>query len=87
MRFYSQQHEFYCGVDRHARSLYLCVLDPAGQVRLHRSVRANPEAFLKAIAPYRADLVVAVECMFTWYRLADLCRAEGIAFVLGHALY
>jgi hypothetical protein len=24
--------------------------------------------------------------MFTWYRLADLCRAEGIAFVLGHAL-
>jgi transposase len=25
--------------------------------------------------------------MFTWYWLADLCRREGIAFVLGHALY
>ena len=24
-------------------------------------------AFLKAVAPYREDLVV-VECMFTWYR-------------------
>jgi hypothetical protein len=24
--------------------------------------------------------------MFTWYWLADLCAAEGIAFVLGHAL-
>jgi transposase len=32
-------------------------------------------------------VVVGVECMFTWYWLADLCQKEGIAFVLGHALY
>ena len=25
--------------------------------------------------------------MFCWYWLADLCQAEQIAFVLGHALY
>jgi transposase len=31
--------------------------------------------------------VVGVECIFTWYWLADLCAREGIAFVLGHALY
>src|ERR671928_1757603 len=31
-------------------------------------------------------MVVAVECIFTWYWLADLCAQEGIAFVLGHAL-
>src|SRR4030095_9143431 len=30
--------------------------------------------------------VVAVECIFTWYWLADLCAQEGIPFVLGHAL-
>ena len=30
--------------------------------------------------------MVAAECMFTWYWLADLCAAEGILFVLGHAL-
>ena len=24
--------------------------------------------------------------MFTWYWLADACAAEGIVFVLGHAL-
>jgi len=30
---------------------------------------------------------VAVECLFPWYWLADLCAQEGIAFVLGHALY
>jgi len=32
-------------------------------------------------------VVVGAECMFTWYWLADLCQKEGIAFVLGHALY
>jgi hypothetical protein len=31
--------------------------------------------------------VVAVEWVFTWYWLADLCAQEGIPFVLGHALY
>ncbi|MDJ0870108.1 MAG: IS110 family transposase [Myxococcota bacterium] len=63
------------------------VLDREGQILLHQNVRSRPEAFLAAVAPYREDLVVAVECMFTWYWLADLCRREGIAFVLGHALY
>jgi len=87
MRFYTQQHQHYCGIDLHARSMYLCILNPAGEVLLHRNLRATPEAFLKAITPYRDELVVAVECMFTWYWLADLCQAEGIAFVLGHALY
>jgi transposase len=54
---------------------------------LHRNMKASPETFLKAIAPYREALVVAVECIFTWYWLADLCAQEGIPFVLGHALY
>ncbi len=54
---------------------------------MHRNVPSTPAAFLEVIAPYREDLVVAVECMFTWYWLADLCAAEGIPFVLGHALY
>ena len=41
---------------------------------------------LALIAPYREDLVISVECLFTWYWLADLCAEEGIDFVLGHAL-
>ncbi|HYO16079.1 MAG TPA: IS110 family transposase, partial [Thermoanaerobaculia bacterium] len=27
MRFYTKQHVHYCGIDLHARSLYLCILD------------------------------------------------------------
>jgi transposase len=87
MRFYTQQHKHYCGIDLHARSMYGCILDQAGTILVHKNVPATPEAFLRVIAPYRDDVVVAVECMFTWYWLADLCAQEGIAFVLGHALY
>jgi hypothetical protein len=39
MRFYNQQHRFYCGVDLHARSLYVHVCDPAGTPRLHADDR------------------------------------------------
>ena len=87
MRFYTRQHKHHCGIDLHARTMYLCILDQSGEVLLHRNFRANPDAFLKAVAPYREDLVIAVECIFTWYWLADLCRHEDIHFVLGHALY
>jgi transposase len=86
MRFYTKQHQFYCGLDWHARSMYLCVLHQEGDILLHRHMKAGPEPFLQAIAPSREDLVVCVECIFTWYWLADLCTREGIPFVLGHAL-
>ena len=83
MRFYTKQHKYSCGIDLHARSMYLCILDQAGGVLMHRNYRTTSDAFLKAVAPYREDLVVAVECIFTWYWLADLCRRESINFVLG----
>jgi len=66
--------------------MYICILNQAGELLVHHNFTASPETFLKIIAPYRADIVVAVECMFTWYWLADLCQREGITFVLGHAL-
>jgi transposase len=87
MRFYTQQHPHYCGIDLHARTMYLCILNQAGAIVVHRNMRTDPELLLKAISPYRQDIVIAVECIFTWYWLADFCAREGIAFVLGHALY
>jgi transposase len=87
MNFYTQQHRHYCGIDLHARSMYVCILDAAGTIVVHKDLGADPESFLRVVAPYRDDLVVAVECIFTWYWLADLCAHEGIRFVLGHALY
>ena len=87
MRFYCQPHRFYGGIDLHARSMYLCILDHDGNTVFDRNLPCDPKAFLHAIAPFRDGIVVGVECMFGWYWVADLCREQQIPFVLGHALY
>ena len=76
---------FYAGVDLHARSLYLVVLDRDGQARFGRNLPAAPEPFLRAVQPFRDGLLVACECVHCWYWLADTCRDHHIPFVLGHA--
>jgi hypothetical protein len=87
MKFYTKQHPYYCGIDLHARSMYICILNQEGESVVHRNMKTDPAVFLKVIGGYREDMVVAVECIFTGYWLADLCAREGIPFVLGHALY
>jgi len=34
MRFYTQLHQHYCGIDLHARTIYLRLLNPAGEILL-----------------------------------------------------
>ena len=89
MRFYKpqEQFEYFCGVDLHTRTMHLCILDQTGRIQLHKNIRSRPEALLEAVGPFRDGLVLACECVFCWYWLADLCEREGIEFVLGHALY
>jgi transposase len=86
MRFYTRPHQFYCGIDWHARTMDVCILNQDGESLLHRNLKTSPETLLRNIAPYRADIVVAVACMFTCYWLAARCAQEGIPCVLGHAL-
>ncbi len=81
----NQPHAYYCGVDLHARSLFVHICDPAGHTCFEKNLPAQPAAFLDAVAPF-PGLVVGCECMFAWYWLADLCERERIPFVLGHAL-
>ena len=88
MKLHQTQTEFNCGIDLHARSLYICVMDREGNVLVHRNVRDNDFGyFLKLVEPYKQDLTVACECTFNWYWLCDACSWAGIRFVLGHALY
>ncbi len=87
MRFYTKQHKYYCGIDLHTTKMYLCILNQENEVVYHRNIETNPESFLHAIKKFREDIVVAAECMFAWYWLADLCHKENIPFILGHAPY
>jgi len=54
MKFYNQQHKYYCGIDLHARKMYVCILDQKGKalgIYTHKLGRAiyfmlkNKEAF------------------------------------------
>jgi hypothetical protein len=86
MRFSTNQHPFSWGIAVHARTMEVCLVPHDGARMLHRPMQAAPDLFLKAIAPSRAGLVVAVACLFPWDWLAGLCAHAGIAFGLGHAL-
>src|SRR5262249_7884373 len=85
MRFLNQTAASYVGVDLHARTLFVCVLDQAGTLRLSRNLPAKPDPFLRAIPPSRPALRGGCECSHPWYGLAAPCREHGIPFALGHA--
>ena len=53
MRTYNTQHKFYCGVDLHARSIFVNILDDKGTTRLEQDLPASPNTFLDAIKPFR----------------------------------
>ncbi len=87
MRLYSGSHQFSCGVDLHARSMYVCVLDRAGEAVLHRNLPCRPEALLEAVAPFRAatsSSAVSASSPGTGSRTC--VKPRGFEFVLGHAL-
>ena len=87
MKFYTKQHAYYCGIDLHVRTMYPCIIDSEGQVVVHKNLKITPRELTKTIIPFQQDMVIAVECMFTWYWVADFCEDNNIPLVLGHALY
>ena len=42
MKFYTKQHQFYCGIDLHARMMYVCILDKEGNIVLHKNMNNIP---------------------------------------------
>jgi transposase len=87
MNFYNSKHPYYCGIDLHARSLYVCIIDQDGSTLLHKEIPADPLRLKQLLEPYPDQIVVGVECMHCWYWVSDFCEETGIEFILGHALY
>src|SRR3954466_3677193 len=83
MKYYTSTTEFNCGIDLHARQMYVCLMDRQGKKLVHTNIKNNDFAyFLQRIEPYKHDLTVCAECMFGWYWLADACQKAGLSFVL-----
>jgi hypothetical protein len=47
MRFYTNQHQFDCGIDLHARRMYVCMVNGDGEILLHRNMKAAPKPFYR----------------------------------------
>lgn len=87
MNFYNNIHPYYCGIDLHARLLYVCILDQDGKTIVHKEISAKPELLQNILEPYMGNIVVGVECMHCWYWVSDFCDQLNVDFILGHALY
>ncbi|MEZ6116799.1 MAG: hypothetical protein R3C28_09525 [Pirellulaceae bacterium] len=79
MRFYQQQHQFYCGIDLHANCMHACIVDQNGKKHLHKNFNTKrPRLFLAELRPYsQQDLIVGCESTFNWDWLADLFDEES----------
>ena len=87
MNFYNNTHPYSCGIDLHARTLYVCIIDREGEICLHKEIPADPARLKQLINPYIGNIVIGVECMHCWYWVSDFCEELSIEFILGHALY
>jgi transposase len=75
------------GIDLHKRDLLVTTVDSAGQpVKTARLTTTRP-AVTAYFAALGSEQRAVVESTATWYWLADLLRAQGIALTLGHSKY
>ena len=41
MRFYSKQHKYYCGVDLHAKTMYVCIIDQEARIVKQKNIKCH----------------------------------------------
>ena len=87
MEFYTKQHKYYCGIDLHTKNLRCCVVNHRNKELINTKLACDTSAFMKFIKKYKNNVIVGVECIFSWYWIADFCAEIGLNFILGHALY
>jgi transposase len=87
MRFAKVNSKYYCGVDLHSRTMYICVMDKQGNILFHRNMDNNFQQFKAYLEPFLPSVAVGVESSCFYYWLADKCKQANIDFYLGHAFY
>ena len=78
MRFYNQQHKYYCGIDLHARKMYVCILDKKGKTHVHKNIKTDPMLLFELIFPYINDIVIGVECVFCPEKTSGSLTGTGL---------
>ncbi|ABK15980.1 IS110 family transposase [Syntrophobacter fumaroxidans] len=69
----------YAGIDLHASSNYLAIVDESGKRTLRCKLPNDGEEVVSALEPYRDQMMgVAVESTFNWYWLVDTLNESGL---------
>ena len=55
------QTDFVCGVDLHSQSMYICIMDRKGEIKLHRNMRNDFNLFKQLIAEYKDNISIGVK--------------------------
>lgn len=78
----------YVGIDLHARTLQLCVVDAEKGERILERARVPNRlpVILDLLSPYQAETSIAIESTFNWYWLVDGLQEAGYEVHLGHTL-
>jgi len=87
MRLATVNTKYYCGIDLHAKTTFVCIMNKPGKVLVHEEIESRFSEVYHLLKPYLPSMSVACECTFNWYWLADGCHKKAIDFYLGHALY
>ena len=87
MRYAQINAEYYCGIDLHSRTMYVCVMDKQGNILFHRNMKNNFSELKNYLAPFLPNVAVGVESSCYYYWLSDACKDAHIPFYLGHAYY
>lgn len=70
--------KLYCGIDLHARNLYLVILNGLLKVIFQRRFSNDLDLIVAALEPYREAIAgIAVESTFNWYWLVDGLMDQG----------
>ena len=77
MNFYTQQHKHYCGIDLHARAMYVCILDQHGTKLVRKNLPTTLErkhGKAKALTVLAHKLARAVYYLLSRAQAFDLQR-------------
>ncbi len=77
---------FYCGIDLHARSSQVAVIDEDLGVQINKKIPNRLEAFFELFKPFEPAPRIVVESTFNWYWLVDGLQDAGFEVTLAHTL-
>ena len=66
MEYATIPSKYCCGIDLHARSMYVCIMDRAGQIQFHRNLKNDFALLTQVLKPYRRSVSIGVESTYNW---------------------